>query len=113
MKKRDDSVFLNHIVDSISEIESFTLSLSKEKFQSSKLHQNAVIRCLEVIGQSVKNVSTKTRELDSEIPWQDIAGMRDVLIHQYFGVDINEVWSTVENDLIPLKKQILDLFDKL
>ena len=64
------------------------------------------IRQIEIIGEATKHLSERIRAQNSEIPWQDIARMRDKLIHDYFGVDIEKVWLTVQIDILPLKKQI-------
>lgn len=71
-----------------------------------------MIRRLEIIGEAVKNLPADFKKKKSSIPWQNIAGMRDFLIHEYFGVDLDLVWQTVKKDLPEFKKQILKLLDK-
>jgi uncharacterized protein with HEPN domain len=102
---RDDGVYLNHILDAITRIESYT-SKGKEFFFRENIVQDAVIRNLEIIGEAVKNLSAGLRARHPEIPWARIAGMRDVLIHEYFGVRLQTVWNAVENRLPELKQHI-------
>ncbi len=89
--KRDE-IYLKHIIDAIDNIEAFIGKMDKNEFVKSKLVQSAVIRQLEIIGEAVKNVSSHLRKSYSDIPWKDIAGLRDKLIHEYFGVDVQLVW---------------------
>lgn len=72
---------------------------------------DAVIRRLEIIGEAMKNISQTTRAAYSNIPWKVMAGMRDILIHEYFGVDLEEVWYTCINDLPELKRQIQQILN--
>ncbi len=102
---KDDRVYLNHILDSIKRIESYT-SKGKEAFFRESIVQDAVMRNLEIIGEAVKNLSPDFRARHSEIPWARIAGMRDVLIHGYFGVRLETVWNAVENRLPELKHHV-------
>lgn len=102
---KDDRVYLCHIRDAIERIESYT-SKGKEAFFRETIVQDAVIRNLEVIGEAVKNLSPDFRARHPEIPWSRIAGMRDVLIHGYFGVRLETVWNAVENRLPELKHYI-------
>ena len=74
--------------------------------------QDAVIRNLEIIGESVKNITPATREQYPDIPWKQMAGLRDILIHQYFGVDLDTIWLVVENRLPLLSERIIPLFPK-
>jgi uncharacterized protein with HEPN domain len=74
--------------------------------------QDAVIRNLEIIGEAVKNITPATREQYPDIPWKQIAGLRDILIHQYFGVDLDTIWLVVENRLPLLSERIIPLFPK-
>jgi len=110
--KKDPLVFIKHIRDSINEIDSFTKNVSKEKFIEEKLIQNAVIRSIEVIGEAVKNLPEGFRRKYKEIPWNKIAGMRDKIIHHYFGVDLETIWKVVKEDIPQLKKQIHKILEK-
>ena len=104
--QRDDSVYLKHIRDAILKIEGYTKRVSASSFQKNTLIQDAVIRQIEIIGEATKRLSDQTRVAYQDIPWDDIAGMRNKLIHDYFGVDIEKVWLTVLKDIPTLKKQI-------
>ena len=106
MIKKDSLVFIEHISENIANIELFMKDVSKHSFLKNKEKQNAVIRSIEILGEAVKNLSNSFREKHPSIPWKDIVGMRDKLIHHYFGVDLNAVWKFVKEDLPKLKKQI-------
>lgn len=108
--KKNPKTFLEHIIESIEDIEKYTKGQTKEKFSKAKMMQDAVIRKIEIIGEAVKNLPLSFRKKHSKIDWGDIAGMRDILIHEYFGVNINVVWKTVREDIPKLKKQITELF---
>jgi uncharacterized protein with HEPN domain len=104
--KRDINLFIQDILESIKDIESFSKGLTKEKFIIDKLKQNAIIRSLEIIGEAAKNVPESFREKYSDIPWRKIAGFRDILSHAYFGVSMDRVWKIIETDLPKLKVEI-------
>ena len=108
---KEESVFFNHILDAISYVESYTKDVSINEFMFNHLIQDGVIRQLEIIGEAVKSISDETRSQYSDIPWQDMAGMRDILIHQYFGVDLDEVWTTVQMDIPKVKMMIQKIID--
>ncbi|MGE3551244.1 MAG: DUF86 domain-containing protein [Geobacter sp.] len=109
---KDDNIFLVHIADALCQIEQYTAGLDDSGFRESRLVQDAVIRQLEIIGEASKNVSSALRSQHPEVPWKDLAGFRDKLIHHYFGVDIVSVWLSVTTDLPILKQQITALITK-
>ena len=106
MSQKDDNVFAKHILDNIYAVESFVGKFSKSELESDRLRQSAIIRELEVIGEAVKNLSEETKKKYPHIAWKQIAGMRDKLIHHYFGVDMNTVWGVLDKDLPELKEVI-------
>ena len=110
---KDDAVYLNHILDAITYIESYVKEAIEEEFMANHLVQDGVIRQLEIIGEAVKSLSYDLRDKYENIPWQDIAGIRNVLIHHYFGVDLGEIWLTVQNDIPDLKDNIQRILDDL
>lgn len=102
---KDDRVFLAHVQDAISKIERYTEG-GREAFFADTKTQDAVMRNLEIIGEAVKNLSADLRAQHPEIPWTRIAGMRDVLIHDYFGVRLETVSNAVEHRLPELKRSV-------
>lgn len=96
---KSDEVYVKHIRDAISTSQEYVAGMSEDDFLQSKVVQGAVIRELEIIGEATKHLSEEYRTLHAYIPWKDMAGMRDKLIHHYFGVDLAEVWKTVKDDL--------------
>jgi uncharacterized protein with HEPN domain len=104
-----DRNFVRHILGAIERIESYTAGVSEEEFLRNFLIQDGVMRNLEIIGEASKKISTATKEENKGVPWKKMAGLRDKLIHDYFGVDIISVWTVVETDLKELKQQLLTL----
>ena len=109
MNKRSDRLYLEDIVDSISKINSYTKGLSFREFTDNPIIIDAVIRNLEIIGEAAKNMPPKTKSLHKEIPWKEMAGMRDKVIHHYFGVDLDIVWKTIKQALPDLKKLLQNI----
>jgi len=110
--KKNNEVYLKHILDAISRIEEYTEGVKYEKFIKNNLIQSATIREIEIIGEAVKRLSEDFKKKYSEIPWKKIAGMRDKLIHDYFGVDIDAVWKTIKRDIPKLKSDIENILKK-
>ena len=104
--KRDTRLFVKDILENIDNIKSFSKGLTKNRFASDKLRQNAIIRCLEIVGEAVKNIPDSFREKYPNIPWKKIAGFRDILTHAYFGVNLDRIWNIIEKDLSGLEKEI-------
>ena len=99
---KNDLLYLSNIQECIEAIESYTLD-GKNIFMQTRMIQDAVIRNFEIIGEATKRLSPEFRAKYSEVPWRRIAGLRDVLIHDYLRVDLAEVWGIVVNDLPSLK----------
>ena len=108
-----DKPYLQHIYDSISDIEKFIKNVSKKQFFENKEKHYAVIRALEIIGEATKNISRELKATYPKIPWKTIAGMRDKLIHQYFGVKLERLWEVIQKDLPPLKVQISKILKEI
>jgi uncharacterized protein with HEPN domain len=89
--KRDETVYLRHMLDAIAKVETYLQGVDEETFRQNTLIQDGVIREIEIIGEATRRLSDETRSRYAHIPWLDIAGMRDKLIHDYFGVDIDTV----------------------
>jgi len=104
--KRNFNLFINDILESINAIEKFSKGINKKELDLNRLVQSAIIREIEIIGEAVKNLPNSFREKYQEIPWNKIAGMRDIIIHGYFRVDLDAVWEVIRRDLPILKKQI-------
>ena len=102
---RDDRERLLDILEAIARIERYT-DRGRATFESDELIQNWVLSHLQIIGEACRSMSPSLRDAHPEVPWNQIIGMRHVLGHQYFDVDVNIVWSVVENDLCPLRAQV-------
>lgn len=113
MNTKNPKLFLEDILESIERIEEYTKDRTKEGFLSDYEKQDAIMKRLEIIGEAVKNIPPKVRGKNPDIPWQQMAGMRDVLIHEYAGVIMSRVWDTAKNDIPKLKKQIQGLLQEI
>jgi uncharacterized protein with HEPN domain len=109
---KDERTYLTHAIGAIDAIRDYTADGQKAFFSDGKT-QDAVIRNIEIIGQAVKGISEDTRALAPTVPWRQIAGMRDKLIHEYFGVDLALVWDVVEQELPGLRLQLEKLHERL
>lgn len=109
MSKKDPLIFIEHILDSINKIESFIKGVSEDKFSKDIKLQDALVRRIEIIGEAVKNLSKEFKESYNNVPWSEIAGMRDKLMHHYFGVNLDTVWEVIKEDVPNLKEKILEI----
>ncbi len=107
--QRELNVYVEDIIQAIGKIEKYISDMEKEDFINNELVQDAVIRNLEVIGEAVKRIPNDVRSSYEEVPWRKISGLRDILIHEYFGININIVWDVIENKLQPLKVVVVEL----
>jgi uncharacterized protein with HEPN domain len=107
---KDDRVYLQHIRDALDDIVRYCGS-DRDAFFTDRMRQDATLRKLEVIGQAVKNLSDRTKSLQPGIPWKQIAGLRDKVIHDYFSVNLEIVWAVVEKDLPKLRTAISKLLE--
>jgi len=106
MSEKDDLIFIEHILESISAIKEFSKNLSKEELISNRLKHNAIVREIEIIGEAVENISKNLKDKHPEIEWKDIADTRDKMIHHYFGIDFNIIWAIIKKDIPKLEIQI-------
>ncbi|HET8737152.1 MAG TPA: DUF86 domain-containing protein [Pricia sp.] len=103
--------YINDILEQISDIEEFLFEVTEEVFLQSKLRQKAVIRCFEIIGEATKKVNHEFRTKHDGIPWNKMAGFRDVLIHDYDRIESEIVWDTVQKELPRLKSNLLKILE--
>lgn len=106
---RDYKLYLDDILQAIDSINRYTKKLTHNKFKKNKLVIDATVRNLEIIGEAVKDIPAGIKEKYSEIEWKKIAGLRDILTHEYFGVDLDILWDIIKNRLPDLKKKISKL----
>jgi len=105
--------YLNDIIESIADIKEFTNGMTRESFSIDKKTIKAVVRSLEVIGEAANKLPDDVRDRYPEISWQEIIGMRNRLIHEYFGVDLDIVWQTIEEDLEPLDNAVKKMITEM
>lgn len=106
---KDDSIYIDHILLSIKNILVYTKDISKEEFAKNTIIQDAVIRNFEIIGEATKKISLDFKQVNYDVPWKEMAGMRDKLIHDYIGIDIQVIWDTIQQDLPNLQKIIKEI----
>ena len=112
---RDKNLFrLEHILDSITKIEYLVRTLhTQDNFEQKWIEQDAIIRNLEIIGEAAINISDDLKQKYPNVLWQEMRGMRNFVTHQYFGVELSEIWSTVVQDIPLLKKQVQEIVSAL
>jgi uncharacterized protein with HEPN domain len=113
MKGRSDKILLFDIVECCQRIAEYVDGIRKKDFEANYQLQDALVRKLEVIGEAAKGLSDNLRDNSREIPWQQLMGMRDRMIHQYFRVDLDIVWKTAKKDIPPLERQVAAIYSKM
>lgn len=103
---KDYKVYLQDVLEAIARVEAYTRGLSREDFIGNPEKVDAVVRNLEIIGEAVKQVPEAVRDANPNVEWRKIAGLRDILIHQYFGVDLDIIWDIVANKVPALREQV-------
>jgi len=101
-----DLIRLQHILDAINEIESFLNNKNEDEFQINSMLQSACIRQLEIIGEAASRLSDTTKKNIEDIEWRELIGLRNILVHEYFGVDLSIIWQIIDIDLPELKDKI-------
>lgn len=110
--KKDNKIYLRHIADAASLVSEYIAGMGKEKFFETSLVRDAVIRQIEIIGEATTHLDDDFRKVHSDIPWSAMVGMRNMLIHQYFGVDQDIVWETAFEIIPKIREQILAIFNE-
>lgn len=103
---RDPTVYLSHILECIELVETYTSGLSLGEFEEKQQVQDAVLRRIEIIGEAVKNLPDDLRKGNPQVPWKQIAGTRDKVIHDYLGVDVELIWNVARTLLPELRNQV-------
>jgi uncharacterized protein with HEPN domain len=111
--KKDFLIFLKHILESIELIEDYVKDTTEKEFLGNPQQQDAVIRRIEIIGEAIKNIPIEFKDKHPDIPWKAISGMRDILIHEYFGIDLKLTWRVVKLRIPELREKILDIKEGL
>ena len=111
--KREYYDYIKDIVDSINDIEEFVKGMEFGDFERDRKTINAVIRSLEIIGEAAKKIPERLRKKFPDIPWKEMAGMRDKLIHEYHGVDLEIVWTVIKEELPPLKPKFEKMLEEV
>ena len=108
---KDQSVYLKHMLEAIQRIKDYTKNMDVKAFFNNNMVEDAVVRNIEIIGEASKNLSAEFKKKYSDVPWKDISGMRDRIVHFYFGLDFGLVWNVVEHDLPKLEKSIRKILE--
>jgi uncharacterized protein with HEPN domain len=110
---KSDVVYLRHMLDAIAQIQEYVQAKSSAAFKHDRLLQDGVIRQLSILGEAARHVSSALQQSYPTVPWADVVGMRNILIHDYVEIDVAEVWKTVHDDLPLLREQLRQTLDSL
>ncbi len=108
---KSPSLYLEHVLEAIAKILEYTNGMDEEEFLANELVKDGVVRKIEIIGEAIKNLPPDFKEKHKQVPWKDIAGMRDRIIHSYFDVDYKIVWATVQKDIPELERLVRNLLN--
>lgn len=106
MANRNEIVFIEDILECIQKIQNYIKNITETEFQNDSEKQGAIIRRIEIMGEATKKISSQTRKKYPNIPWKEMAGMRDVVIHEYFGISINLIWKVATKEIQEIKPEI-------
>lgn len=109
MSKRTPKLYLQDILTSVNNIEEYVQEMTQEVFVNDKKTIDAVVRNLEIIGQAARNIPSEITAKYPEIPWKEMVSMRNKVLHEYFGIDLDILWKTIKEDIPRLKGQIKNL----
>ena len=110
--KKDNAVYLHHILDAIEQIESYTAGLSREEFLDRRMVQDAVVRQLEIIGEASRQLPDDVCARYDHVPWTEMIGLRNRSAHEYLDIDLHVIWEIVTHDLPTLKRTVSSLLDR-
>ena len=106
---RDHNLYLKDMLEAIRKIENYSENITLDTLVEDELVQDAIIRNLEILGEAVKNIPEHVKNENPDIEWKKIAGLRDIITHAYFGIDVEIIWDVVENKIPSLKKSLLEI----
>ncbi len=109
---RDYRVFLDDILEATRKILEYTAGFSEEQFRVDRKTVEAVVWNLQIIGEAAKNVSKEMRSRHPDIPWRDMAGLRDIIVHQYFGIKLDVIWKVIQKDLPQVEPGIRGILER-
>jgi len=110
---RDYRVFLDDILEAAAKVLKYTAGFSAEKFFSDRKTVEAVVWNLQIIGEAAKNVPEEVRSRYPDLPWRDMAGLRDIIVHQYFGIKLDVIWKVVQSDVPSLVNRIREILEQM
>lgn len=111
MPSRDWQNIVRDVLAAIAEIQEFTNEITFDEFQSDRKTIRAVLYNLAIIGEAVRSIAPELKASHPEIPWDDVRGMRNIVIHEYFQVNLSIIWQTVQEDLVSLEASLLQLIN--